>query len=480
MRYPIKVLAIGAGGLQRALTHEFIDYLNKNNRYHGGIYVGQPRGTDKAEAFNQQNGIYHLVVFDLNEITEIKKVESVVGAATLSTEKGRELFLKQVENPLDLILVGVTEAGIGKGEIAMDVLHQTLIRYYEHHGSNSSISVINTDNIRHNGQVLRDIILDEYQAPTSDFTHWLENQVDFLDQMGDRIVPQSSIVPHQTQKVAIDQIGQPDDLITYTESLPVVSLVLQDTNKRLRVPFGELESLGVIVTSEPIDPFHDWKLLLVNSVHVPGITHKAFLSGIETVNEAANHPKFAPHIEVLMTGYAELVSKDIPIPGRSALEYTMDFVHRIRRIEDTNARINVNETVKLRERAVDIVVSPNYAKSSSQFHLAFAYSFATVLRFLTPATKQGDTYFGQTDTGEKYPISDPNRVIQQALSGAFGQNDASRRLESILSNTDLWSSPGATTTVNLSQNRCFVDQLIPFYHQLTNGMTCLELLAKLI
>ena len=60
MRYPIKVLAIGAGGLQRALTHEFIDYLNKNNRYHGGIYVGQPRGTDKAEAFNQQNGIYHL------------------------------------------------------------------------------------------------------------------------------------------------------------------------------------------------------------------------------------------------------------------------------------------------------------------------------------------------------------------------------------------------------------------------------------
>ena len=62
---PTKILAIGAGGLQRALTHEFVHILNQRNLYNGGIFVGQPRGAEKADAFNQQGGVYHVVTFDL-------------------------------------------------------------------------------------------------------------------------------------------------------------------------------------------------------------------------------------------------------------------------------------------------------------------------------------------------------------------------------------------------------------------------------
>ena len=86
----------------------------------------------------------------------------------------------------------------------------------------------------------------------------------------------------------------------------------------LRVPFGELQDQGVVVSQESIEPYHDWKLLLVNSVHVPGITHKGALSGIEYVNEAAMHPIFAPHLERLMEGYARIVEADIPIVGKRA------------------------------------------------------------------------------------------------------------------------------------------------------------------
>ena len=56
-----------------------------------------------------------------------------MGATTLATETGREQFYAQTENPLDLILIGVTEAGIAKGELAMDVLDETLYRYFCHH-----------------------------------------------------------------------------------------------------------------------------------------------------------------------------------------------------------------------------------------------------------------------------------------------------------------------------------------------------------
>ena len=291
---PIKILAIGAGGLQRALTHEFVHILNQRNLYNGGIFVGQPRGTEKADAFNRQDGVYHVVTFDMGGIHGIQRIESVVGATTLSTKTGREWFYSQTENPLDLVLIGVTEAGIAKGELAMDVLDETLYHYFSHHGSDSTLCVINTDNLRNNGDIIRDILCNAYPKRSADYTAWLETNVGFLNEMGDRLVPQVYAVPNEIKAAAREQIEGRDELITYAENSPATPLILEDLENMLRVPFGELHDQGVVVSQESIEPYHDWKLLLVNSVHVPGITHKGALSGIEYVNEAAAHPTFAP------------------------------------------------------------------------------------------------------------------------------------------------------------------------------------------
>ena len=505
---PIKILAIGAGGLQRALTHEFIHILNQRNLYNGGIFVGQPRGAEKADAFNQQGGVYHVVTFDLSGIHDIRKVSSVVGATTLATEAGREQFYAQTENPLDLLLIGVTEAGIAKGELAMDVLDETLYRYFCHHGANATLCVINTDNLRNNGDVIRDILCNEYPKRSDDYAAWLETNVGFLNEMGDRLVPQVYAVPDEIQEAARAQIEGQDELITYAEAPPATPLILEDLENMLRVPFAELQDYGVIVSQESIEPYHDWKLLLVNSVHVPGITHKGTLSGIEYVNEAATHPKFAPHLERLMDGYAEIVEADIPIVGKSARAYSLEFVERIRRVKDDNARINIIETVKLRERAADIVRSPNYDASTELFKNDFAYSFATVLRFLTPGsppvtgkggsppvtgkggsppvtgkghTTSGDDYRGITDTGAEYEIRDPNRTIQDILKGAFGANrtDVEKRILTILSNAMLWSPAGTSSPSGLDGNQDFTERVAGYYHRLVNGETCLEVLESI-
>ena len=479
---PVKILAIGAGGLQRALTHEFVHILNERNLYDGGIFVGQPRGTEKADAFNRQNGTYHVVTFDLSGIHDIQRVSSVVGATTLATETGREQFYAQTENPLDLILIGVTEAGIAKGELAMDVLDETLYRYFCHHGVDATLCVINTDNLRNNGDILRDILQNEYPKRSDDYTAWLETNVGFLNEMGDRLVPQVYAVPDEIQAAARAQIESQDELITYAEQSPATPLILEDLENRLRVPFGELDDYGVIVSQESIEPYHDWKLLLVNSVHVPGITHKGTLSGIEYVNEAALHPTFAPHLERLMNGYAEIVEADIPIAGKSARAYSLEFVDRIRRVKDDNARINIIETVKLRERAADIVRSPNYNASTELFKCDFAYSFATVLRFLTPhAISSLDDYSGITDTGTEYEIRDPDRTIQDILRGAFGasQIDVKGRIASIFANAALWSPAGATSPTGLDGNQDFMERVGQYYHRLVNGETCLAVLESI-
>ena len=474
---PIKILAIGAGGLQRALTHEFVHILNQRNLYNGGIFVGQPRGTEKADAFNRQGGVYHVVTFDMGGIHGIQRIESVVGATTLSTKTGREWFYSQTENPLDLVLIGVTEAGIAKGELAMDVLDETLYHYFSHHGSDSTLCVVNTDNLRNNGDIIRDILCNAYPKRSVDYTAWLETNVGFLNEMGDRLVPQVYAVPNEIKAAAREQIEGQDELITYAENSPATPLILEDLENMLRVPFGELQDQGVVVSQESIEPYHDWKLLLVNSVHVPGITHKGALSGIEYVNEAAAHPTFAPHLERLMEGYAEIVEADIPIAGKRARAYSLEFVNRIRSVKDDNARINIIETVKLRERAADIVRSPNYSTSTELFKCDFAYSFATVLRFLTPHT---DDYKGITDTGTEYEIQDPDRTIQDILKGAFGANreDVKGRISAILSNTTLWS-PADTTLGGLHENQDFTERVTGYYHRLVSGETCLEVLKDI-
>ena len=479
---PTKILAIGAGGLQRALTHQFVHILNQRNQYNGGIYVGQPRGTEKADAFNRQNGVYHVVTFDLGGIHNVQQISSVVGATTLATETGREQFYAQTDNPLDLIFIGVTEAGIAKGELAMDVLDETLYRYYCKHGADASLCVVNTDNLRNNGDVIRDILCNEYPKRIDAYTDWLESKVSFLNEMGDRLVPQVYAVPDEIKEAAQAQIEGSDELITYAEPMPATSLILEDLDNRLRVPFAKLDGYGVVVKQESIEPYHDWKLLLVNSVHVPGITHKGMLSGFEYVNDAATHSLFAPHLERLMKGYAQIVEADIPIAGKSAEAYTLEFVDRIRRVKDDNARINIIETVKLRERAADIVRSPNYHNSTELFKSDFAYSFATVLRFLTPHTVAGDDdYRGITDAGTEYEIRDQDRTIQNILKGAFGASltDVANRLNTIFSDATLWSPQNVSPDLALSQNRDFTKRVVQYYHQLVNGKSCLEALESI-
>ena len=158
--------------------------------------------------------------------------------------------------------MGVTEAGIAKGELAMDVLDETLYRYFCHHGADTTLCVINTDNLRNNGDVIRDILCNAYPKRSDDYAAWLETNVGFLNEMGDRLVPQVYAVPDEIQAAARAQIRGQDELITYAETLPATPLILEDLDNMLRVPFGELDDYGVIVSQESIEPYHDWKLLL--------------------------------------------------------------------------------------------------------------------------------------------------------------------------------------------------------------------------
>lgn len=478
----VKILAIGAGGLQRALTHEYIHDLIKMGKYKGGIFIGQPKHSSKAEAFSQQGGLYHVVTFNVGGVTSIKLVESVVGASALSTREGREQFLEQVKNDLDLILIGVTEAGVRKGQAGMDILAETLFGYFGEHGPKSTISVMDTDNLKGNGEIVRDI-QKEYarEKENPSYLFWLENKVDFLDEMGDRVVPDPAAVPETIKEEAIKRIGKEDRLITYTEKMPEQwSLVIRDARGRLRVPFSELTHRGVIVTRGSINSYHNWKLRLLNSVHIPFITHLAQLSGYKKINVAANNPIIKKYLRLVVGGNAQIVEKDIPIEGEDAAKYAFSFVKRISELEDDAVRVNVNHTLKLRERVAPTIISKHYAAAPEEFKDKLAFALATVFRYLTAIKRDGDTYLGKDDTGATYRFTDANPTIPELLMGARRENkeQIENKIRQIFEDFSLWTSPGSKQKIDLSSNEDCLRRVIGFYQRMIGGEKALDILKK--
>ncbi len=49
------------------------------------------------------------------------------------------------------------------------------------------------------------------------YLSWLENNIDFLDEMGDRVVPDPSAISEIIKEEARKRIGKEDHLVTYTE-----------------------------------------------------------------------------------------------------------------------------------------------------------------------------------------------------------------------------------------------------------------------
>ena len=478
----VKILAIGAGGLQRALTHEYIHDLIKMAKYKGGIFIGQPRHSSKAEAFSQQGGLYHVVTFNVRGVTGIKLIESVVGASALSRGEGREQFLNQVKNDLDLILVGVTEAGVRKGLTGMDILAETLLGYFGEHGPKSTISVMDTDNLKGNGQMVRDI-QKEYarEKENPSYLSWLENKVDFLDEMGDRVVPDPAAVPEAIKEEAKKRIGKEDHLITYTEKMPEQwSLVIRDARGRLRVPFSELTHRGVIVTRGSINSYHNWKLRLLNSVHIPFITHLAQLSGYKKINAAANDPVIKEYLRTVVCGNAQIVEKDIPIEGEDAAKYALSFVKRISELEDDPVRVNINHTLKLRERIAPTIISKHYTTASEEFKDKLAFALATVFRYLSPLERDGNTYSGKDDLGNIYPFTDANPTIPELLMGARREDkeQIENRIRQIFEDSSLWTPPGSKEKIDLSSNDDCLRRVIGFYQRMIGGQKVLDILRK--
>jgi mannitol-1-phosphate/altronate dehydrogenase len=206
----------------------------------------------------------------------------------------------------------------------------------------------------------------------------------------------------------------------------------------------------------------------------------AQLSGYKKINAAANNPIIKEYLRTVVCGNARIVEKDIPIQGENAARYALSFVKRISELEDNPVRVNINHTLKLRERIAPTIISKHYTTTSEKFKDKLAFALATVFRYLTAIKRDGDTYLGKDDIGATYRFTDPNPTIPELLLDIREKDEKQieKKIRQIFEDFSLWTPPGSKQKIALSSNEDCLRRVIGFYQRMIREEKTLDILRE--
>lgn len=214
--------------------------------------------------------------------------------ATLTiTEKG---YLRGADGAIDLTLSAVqadlervaselasrqdasTSEDAAASQTAIGLLVRGLAARFRR--TRAPFTVLSCDNVVHNGQMMRTVVMSFAAAIDSDsrdeFLGWLEASVSFPSSMVDRITP---AVTAADQNEALGMLGLVDEALVVAE--PFSQWVIEDD---FAGPRPAWERAGAILTAD-VEPFERAKLRILNSTHSL-LAYLGLLAGYSTIAEA--------------------------------------------------------------------------------------------------------------------------------------------------------------------------------------------------
>jgi tagaturonate reductase len=203
--YPEKVLQFGEGNFLRGFIDWQFQVLNKKTDFNGSVVVVQPRGNNKIERLNNQDGLFTLYLQGIKAgqlVNQHQVIESISRGINLFADYPEYIKLAGAED-LRFIVLNTTEAGIVfdpsdeledqpqksfPGKLTAFLYH----RFKEFAGDEKrGCIIIPCELIERNGEKLREIVL-QYASKWSlgdEFIEWVKNANTFCSSLVDRIVP---------------------------------------------------------------------------------------------------------------------------------------------------------------------------------------------------------------------------------------------------------------------------------------------------
>ena len=429
---PVKVLQFGEGVFLRAFVDWVIDILNEKTDFNGAVQIIQPRGYEKADALNAQDGLYHVIInglLDGNLVEETRLITSVVNA--LSPYKDLKAFLKTVENPdLEFIISNTTEAGISYDERDTSITSLpnsfpgklTLLLHHRFHffkgDSKKAPTIIPCELIEQNGSALKAIILQYVNQwkLSSGFKNWVENHITFCNTLVDRIVPG---FPKEKIQEIQNRLGFEDNLVVTAE--PFLLWVIEGPEKVRQALRLDKVDFDVKFVSD-LAPYRTSKVRILNGAHT-AMVPVAYLMGLRTVREAVNDTVAGSFIRSVV--YDEIIPT-LDLPASELKQFADAVLERFQNpyIKHELSSIALNSISKFKTRVLPSLLEFESRKKYLPENIVRA--FAALIRFY-----QGDF------KGEKLPVQDSPDVVE-FFNSVWKLNDIKETTKRVLANTNFW------------------------------------------
>lgn len=331
---PERIIQFGEGNFLRAFVDWIIYNMNEKTDFNSSVVVVQPIERGMIDMLNEQDGLYHVNLQGLDKgevVNDLTKIDVISRAINPYTDN--DAFLALADQPeMRFVISNTTEAGIAfDASCRLDdapassypgKLTQLLYRRFKTFNGDVSkgLIIFPCELIFLNGHRLKETIYQyiELWNLGEEFKQWFEQACGVYATLVDRIVPG---FPRKDIDAIKQTLQYDDNLVVQAE---IFHLWVIEAPQQVADQFpAHRAGLNVLfVPSE--EPYHERKVTLLNGPHTV-LSPVAYLSGLNIVREACQHPVVGRYIHRVM--FEELL-ETLNLPKEELVHFGKDVLER--------------------------------------------------------------------------------------------------------------------------------------------------------
>lgn len=345
----VGIVHIGVGGFHRSHQAYYMHQLlaDTQNLGWGICGIGLREGDQKiANVLKSQDGLYTLITQHPDGKENCEVIGSIIDY--IFAPKTPDLAIARMAHPdTKIVSLTITEGGYNFNPNTGDFNFDNSEIQHELHNPNEpktvfgyltlalkkrrdeglpAFTILSCDNIQHNGEVARKMLLSFARKQDPSLSNWIENEVSFPNSMVDRITP---VTPKSAIEFLENKYNLKDDWPIVCE--PFIQWVIEDKFSNGRPP---LEKLDVQFVAD-VTPYEKMKIRLLNAGHsvlgIPGAIH-----GHATINACMED-------QFLASLMRQFMDKEVsPILGEIA---GIDLTEYKNKLEERFANPNIKDGV---------------------------------------------------------------------------------------------------------------------------------------
>ena len=422
--------------------------MNEKTDFNGSVVVVQPIENGMIDMFNGQDCLYHVNLQGLDNgepVNSLTKIDVISRALNVYTQNDE--FMRLAEQPeMRFVISNTTEAGITFDPTCKFTdkpassypgkLTQLLYHRYEYFKGDMSkgLIVFPCELIFLNGHKLKECILQyiELWQLGAEFKDWFLHACGVYATLVDRIVPG---FPRKEIDEIKAKLGYDDNMVVQGEffHLWVIEAPASIANE---FPADKAGLNVLFVPSE--EPYHERKVTLLNGPHTV-LSPVAYLSGINIVRDACQHPVVGKYINKVM---CEELMETLNLPKEELQKFAADVLERFVNpfVDHQVTSIMLNSFPKYETR--DLPGLKTYLARKGELPKGLVLGLAAIITYYKGGVRE--------DGAEIVPNDAPE--IMALLKELWATGDTRKVAEGVLAEESIWKSnlnavPGLTDLV---------------------------------